>query len=150
MKRKPSRYDPSMDETRAVPQNPDDLFPCFLFITEHKPAAILPLLSAENFIENISSHGFCLNVFPASSIWIALPSPSAGIVPPRHVLQAGDSFTVFNENHKLNFILLSKEQFPPEALMIIADVITQLRQVLLPVDNQPRIIVVHIIPDHQL
>lgn len=57
---------------------------------------------------------------------------------------------MLHKKNDLDPILFCKQQLPPEPFVILADVITQLRKILLPVNDQPGIIIIHIIPDHQL
>lgn len=57
---------------------------------------------------------------------------------------------MFHKDHKPDSCVNRPDQFPFKPLMLLADVPTQLLQVLLSVDDEPGIIQAHVIPDQQL
>ena len=55
---------------------------------------------------------------------------------------------MFAQEYKLDVVILCQFQLLPETFVTLACIAAQLTQVLFPVDDQPGIIVVHVIPDH--
>ena len=56
---------------------------------------------------------------------------------------------MFAQEYKLDVVILCQFQLLPETFVTLAYIAAQLTQVLFPVDDQPGIIVVHVIPYHQ-